>query len=68
MLTTCQKSRLKNPRWCGFSEAPYSGMRLHTLHPDIAQWVEQQTVDLCVAGSNPAISLALLRPLNAIRS
>jgi hypothetical protein len=61
MFTTCQKLRFTNPHWYGFSEAPYTGMRGHALRPDIAQWVEQQTHNLWVAGSTPAVNKPLTR-------
>ena len=62
MLITCHKSRFQNPHWYGFSEAPYTGMRSVIFHSDIAQRVEQQTGNLWVAGSIPALGTALTQP------
>ena len=50
------------PLWHGFSEGPCAGARAFTGRLDIAQLVEQQTCNLWVAGSSPAIELVLTRP------
>ena len=50
------------PLWHGFSEAPCAGARPFAHRLDIAQPVEQQTLNLWVAGSIPAIELVLTRP------
>ena len=55
MLPTYQRMRFITPHWYGFAEVPYADMRTFANRVDIAQWVEQQTQDLCVAGSNPVI-------------
>jgi hypothetical protein len=65
MLTTCPRMRFKNPHWYGFAEAPYTDVRPETDHLDIAHWVEQQTGNLWVAGSTPAIEQASRKGLTA---
>ena len=55
MLPTCQRMRFPIPHWYGFLEVPYTDMRTLTDCVDIAQWEEQQTQVLWVAGSNPAV-------------
>ena len=69
MLPTCQRMRFSSPHWYGFPEAPYTGMRTLTNCLDIAQWVEQQILDLCVAGSNPVVETGPVKAhFNSIRS
>jgi hypothetical protein len=55
MLPTYQRTRFKAPLRYGFAEVPYADMRTLTGCLDIAQWLEQQTPNLCVAGSNPVV-------------
>ena len=55
MLPTYQRTRFNIPHRYGFAEVPYADMRTFTNRVDIAQWKEQQTQALCVAGSNPVI-------------
>ena len=55
MLSTYQRMGFKAPHRYGFVEAPYTDMRPFAFRLDIAQWVEQQTPNLCVAGSNPVV-------------
>lgn len=62
MMTTRQRTRFKTPLWHGLPEAPCAGARSFTNRLDIAQPVEQQTWNLWVAGSIPAIELVLTRP------
>lgn len=69
MLPKCQKMRFQTPHWYGFSEVPYADMRTLTAYLDIAQWKEQQTQVLCVAGSNPVVEQGPAKAhLSSIRS
>jgi hypothetical protein len=69
MLSTYQRMRFADPHRYGFAEVPYADMRPFTSLLDIAQWVEQQILDLCVAGSNPVVEGGPVKAhLSTIRS
>lgn len=55
MLPTYQRKRFTTPHRYGFAEVPYADMRALANCLDIAQWLEQQTLNLYVAGSNPVV-------------
>ena len=68
MLPTYQKMRFKTPHRYGFPEASYADMRVLVKCLDIAQWLEQQTSSLYVAGSNPVVEQSPVKGyLNLIR-